>query len=1002
LAILAAGSNALAADPLPAIDFSTAGYGGGGVPFASPAARFRVKPSGGDDTALLQAAIDNIENSTTVQTTSPNVPHTRGTLLLDAGTFHVRGQLLIRTGGIILRGAGQNATTIVAEGTGRRPLFEIGEPPKSEPIGLSPVAVTDEIVPAGGTTLTVENISRLNVESHILITHPCTQEWVASLGRGGGAAGGGRGDAPAGRAGGGRGGRGGPNWPAGSRDIHWDRIITAVDPQKKQITLDAPITTSIERRLGGATVNLVPYATCTDVGIENLTLESAADPANPKDEDHSWFAIHLDNLRDAWVSNVTMRKFAFSAVHVGPRGRRITIENCRSEDPISEDGGYRRQAFFIEGQQVLVHGCYSEKGMADFSLGLCAAGPNVFLDCQTKGSLGWSGALENWASGALFERVHIDGADLRLGYETQRTSAGGWTAGNSVIRDCQAREIVASGPASAPVVVSDSHEPLYESQLKARGKSIPLPAKVAAENVPSFVMPVTRARLEVPPLHPFTLTNGWYVVDGKTAWGPMLNEGWWRGNPIPALAQANGGISASRWIPGRIGHGLTEDLPAVADVMSAQRVPFYQSIPGLWYDRRRDEHSVTQRPDGYVWAPFLELPWARSGQGTAWDGLSKYDLTKFNNWYFDRYREMADLCDQRGFIMIHHLYDTHDVLEIPQHWIDYPFRPANNINHTDGPDAGIPEPPPADGPEGTKNLHVANQVYDIDKPLLRDLHHRLIIHDLDVLGDKPNVIFSLSFQFVGPLKFQQFFLDTVAEWEKAHNHQVKVALITTKDITDAILADPVRSKDVVLVDMRYWQYRPDGSLFAPAGGQNRAFREMVQKALPGNSDHPPGTSPEQAYRQVREYRDKYPQLALSTWNNGAGQMPALLAGASQVMMYSPYAGHNQIPGKDRTPVDTFVQDQLASTLMTMKPVDKLASSAAGSAWVLADDARKNLLVYSTAGPSITLATLPGKLSGTWFDPSTGKTLPADSPPGFSGVTLTKPSAGAWALWLKAE
>jgi hypothetical protein len=40
----------------PAIDFSFAGYAGGGVPAPVVPAAISVRPSGGDDTALLQAA----------------------------------------------------------------------------------------------------------------------------------------------------------------------------------------------------------------------------------------------------------------------------------------------------------------------------------------------------------------------------------------------------------------------------------------------------------------------------------------------------------------------------------------------------------------------------------------------------------------------------------------------------------------------------------------------------------------------------------------------------------------------------------------------------------------------------------------------------------------------------------------------------------------------------------------------------------------------------------
>src|SRR5258707_1895461 len=106
--------------------------------------------------------------------------------------------------------------------------------------------------------------------------------------------------------------------------------------------------------------------------------------------------------------------------------------------------------------------------------------------------------------------------------------------------------------------------------------------------------------------------------------------------------------------------------------MVAQGTPFYQSIPGLWYDRRRDEHSIVSRTDGNVWAPFYEMPWARSGTGMAADGLSQFDLSRFNTWYYERFREFGQLCDRNGLVLYHNLYNTHNTLEIPPHWIDYP------------------------------------------------------------------------------------------------------------------------------------------------------------------------------------------------------------------------------------------------------------------------------------------------------------------------------------------
>ena len=82
--------------------------------------------------------------------------------------------------------------------------------------------------------------------------------------------------------------------------------------------------------------------------------------------------------------------------------------------------------------------------------------------------------------------------------------------------------------------------------------------------------------------------------------------------------------------------------------MRARGLASYDHHYGLWYDRRRDDHLMVRRADGEVAPPYFEQPFARTGVGTAWDGLSKYDLTQFNTWYWRRLNEFAQLCDEQG------------------------------------------------------------------------------------------------------------------------------------------------------------------------------------------------------------------------------------------------------------------------------------------------------------------------------------------------------------------
>jgi hypothetical protein len=781
-------------------------------------------------------------------------------------------------------------------------------------------------------------------------------------------------------------------WTPGSRDLTWHRVVIAVDAARGELALDAPITTALEARWGGGTVaRVVAGAPARRVGVEDLTLVSAADTAaNPRDEEHAWIAVALDRVEDAWVRRVVARGFVASAVRVGPLARRVTVERARAERPVSELGGYRRQSFLVEGEQVLVRRCTAEGGLNDFAVGLLAAGPNAFVEDTARGALGASGSFESWASGVLYERVRVEGAALRLAYDLGRAQGGGWTAANAVAWGSSADTIVARGPEGAPNLVVDSAGPLYDAQLAQR----PSTRYVPARELP----PAPTARDTAPPhaAPPLAIVNGRFVVGGRALWGGTVHEGWWRGQANPATALDHG-ISATRWVPGRDGPGLTENLDALTARMAADGTPFYDMIPGLWYDRRRDDHTTAARPDGNVWAPFYELPWARSGrgEGTAWDGLSRYDLARFNPWYFARARELARLAARRGLVVYHNLYNTHNLLEIGPHWADYPWRRANNVNGV-----GPAEP---DGEAPPERVHVANEVFDTADPRAAALHRAFILHTLDVLGPEPNVVFGVGFQYAGPLAFQRFFLDVVDEWSRRTGRRVRVALTTSRDVTDSVLADPRRARHVAVVDTRYWQYRSDGSLWAPRGGRNLAFREMIAADFGAGGDTPPPTTPLQAYRQVREYRDRYPALAVVAWQNGVGPIPALMAGAAQVLMRNPAAGHNQARVPDRTPLDGFVRTHLATRLHRMTPRDGWLADSART-WALADARGEAVLVYSVDGESIAFTrTLPrAAYRGLWLDPRTGDTRPLGEATPRPRVAIPKPSAQDWLLLLEAR
>jgi hypothetical protein len=134
---------------------------------------------------------------------------------------------------------------------------------------------------------------------------------------------------------------------------------------------------------------------------------------------------------------------------------------------------------------------------------------------------------------------------------------------------------------------------------------------------------------------------------------------------------------------------------------------------------------------------------------------------------------------------------------------------------------------------------------------------------LDNFKDNTGVIQLTSAEYTGPLSFVRFWLDNIRDWETENAHHELIGLSTTKDVQDAILADPVRSATVDCIDIRYWYYQEDGKVYAPLGGENLAPRQHERLLKPKRSSFA------QVYRAVKEYRTKYPAKAVIYSADGA-------------------------------------------------------------------------------------------------------------------------------------
>ncbi|MFL5739410.1 MAG: DUF6298 domain-containing protein [Flavisolibacter sp.] len=982
-------------------DFSYAGYMAGEKSIPDVPIKVIVPFVNGDATLRIQSALDYVASLPLDKNGF------RGAVLLQKGVYKIEGQLKMTSSGVVLRGSGVNQTTLLGNGTDRLTLIRI--------LGVNnkmvnkEISIADAYVPVGATRLSVPSPNNFKEGDPVIIHRPSTLKWIQALHTetfGGGIS--------------------ALGWKAGERDLYFDRKIVSVNGNT--ITLDAPLTTALDTTYGTSTISSYSWpGRIQNLGIENLSLESAFDAGNPKDEAHRWMAVTMENTEDAWVRQVNFKHFAGSAVNLLESTKRITVEDCKSLEPVSEIGGQRRYTFLTSGQQTFFLRCYAENGYHDFAVGFCAPGPNAFVQCQSVLPYSFSGAIDSWASGVLFDIVNIDGNALRFANLEQDGRGAGWSAANSVFWQCSAAKIDCYKPPTAnnwsfgswaqfggDGYWESSNEQirprsLYFAQLSNRlggdvlNHAYLLPVETEASSSPpvSVAMDLTEkakqpllllwqwideaSQRESIPTNangvktidqigiekiasiklaaPLQIKNGWLVRANEVVIGNRSEVPWWNGDVMSAnLIKMKPAIT--RYVPGRTGWGLTDDLDSLTDWMKANNFLALEQNYGLWYDRRRDDHERIRRMNGEVWPPFYELPFARTGKDTAWDGLSKYDLTKYNKWYWGRLKQFADLADQKGLVLVHNNYFQHNIIEAGAHYVDFPWRSANNINNT-----GFVEPVNF---AGDKRIFYADQFCDTTNAVRKQLHKLFIRQCLNNFKDNSGVIQLIAAEYTGPLHFVQFWTDVIDQWEKENRKRELIGLATTKDVQDAILADKKRSSVINVIDIRYWHYQFDGTTYEPKGGQNLAPRQHARLLKPKK------TSFEQVYRAVSEYRQKFPDKAVMYSGDSYDEFGWAVFMATGSMAVLP-----SLPQE-------FLDD--ASSMHTVQ-------TSSNKQWVLTNG--KGYIVYCSSNDPIRLNLSNGTFKVNWIDPKTGKLSSVKEISG-GAQEFSPPQQSPAVLWISSK
>src|SRR6202012_1034665 len=158
------------------------------------------------------------------------------------------------------------------------------------------------------------------------------------------------------------------------------------------------------------------------------------------------------------------------------------------------------------------------------------------------------------------------------------------------------------------------------------------------------------------------------------------------------------------------------------------------------------------------------LPWQRTGPGTATDGGLKFDLTKFDNTFFDRLRKRVQALNDAGIYAGVYLF-TGEFLHVFRCSDDgYPLTGANNINGVDDGYTG--------GKEGVGAIAMTAP------NALTRFQDAYVEKTIDTLNDLPNVLWIVSEEASSNSEwFNYYQIAHIRKYEaqKPHQHPVGLA-----------------------------------------------------------------------------------------------------------------------------------------------------------------------------------------------------------------------------------
>ena len=166
----------------------------------------------------------------------------------------------------------------------------------------------------------------------------------------------------------------------------------------------------------------------------------------------------------------------------------------------------------------------------------------------------------------------------------------------------------------------------------------------------------------------------------------------------------------------------------------------------------------------------------RTGPGLATDGGPKFDLTRFDQAYFDRLRARVQALGKEGIYAGVYLFTGEFLLRFRFEADGYPFTGPNNVNGID------------DGYRGGTGVGAVSSVTMTAPNAITERQDAYVERVIDTLNNLPNVLWIVSEEApINSTWWNSHLISLVREYEKGKRYQHPIGYASLDHLPDSIL-----------------------------------------------------------------------------------------------------------------------------------------------------------------------------------------------------------------------